>query len=348
MRYLSCLSLIALLGIAPLTFAAADTPLSTIAFGSCVKEDLPQPIWGPINKTNPDAFIFLGDNIYGDSEDMAVLRKKWNMLGAQPGYQELKVQATILATWDDHDFGVNDGGREYPKRVESQKEFLDFFEEPADTPRRKQEGIYDAKVFGPEGQRVQVILLDTRYHRSPLKKRTKMTHQAEGHNGGAAPDFSHDATILGKVQWTWLEEQLKVPAELRIVATSIQLIPDGHHYEKWGNFPLERERFFQLVKATRANGVILLSGDRHSSEISRMDAGVGYPLHEVTASALNRPNSWHNEINPYRLGVKYVDENFGIITIDWEDDDPEVSLQIRDIDGEKRMLVNTTVAKLKP
>ncbi len=347
MRFISCLSLIALLTIAPLTFAV-DTPLSTIAFGSCVKEDLPQPIWGPINKAKPDMFIFLGDNIYGDTEDMEVMRKKWNMLGAQPGYQELKAQATILATWDDHDFGVNDGGREYPMRVESQKEFLDFFEEPADSPRRKQEGIYDAKVFGPEGQRVQVILLDTRYHRSPLNKRTKVTHKAEGHNGGAAPNFSHDATILGETQWAWLEEQLKVPAEIRIVATSIQLIPDGHHYEKWGNFPLERERFFQLVKATRANGVILLSGDRHSSEISRMDAGVCYPLHEVTASALNRPNSWHNEINPHRVGVKYVDENFGVITIDWEDIDPEVTLQIRDIDGEKRMLVNTTVGKLKP
>lgn len=322
--------------------------VSTIAFGSCVKQGEPQPIWKALNKAKPDLFIFLGDNIYGDTENMDVMRKKWGQLGAEPEYVKLKAQAEILATWDDHDFGVNDGGAEYPKRAESQQAFLDFFEEPADSPRRKQEGIYDTKVFGPEGQRVQVILLDTRYHRSPLKKKKFSGVKAEGTYGPYAPNANPGATMLGNVQWQWLEEQLKVPAELRIIASSIQVIPNEHWWEKWGNFPKERERLFDLIRDTGANGVIFLSGDRHSSEISRMDDRVGYPLHDVTSSALNRPLEWHNELNPFRLGVKYVDENFGLITIDWDEQDPKVRIQIRDMNGQPKMMTYTTVGTLKP
>ena len=99
------------------------------------------------------------------------MRAKYARLAAMPGYQAAQVACPILATWDDHDYGVDDGGGEYPKKVESQQVFLDFFGDPEDSPRRKRQGVYDAEVFGPPGKRVQVILLDTRYFRSPLKKK---------------------------------------------------------------------------------------------------------------------------------------------------------------------------------
>src|SRR5262249_27249356 len=158
-------------------------------------------------------------------------RTKWNMLLAQPGYQQLKKICPILATWDDHDFGVNDGGTEYPKKQESQQLFLDVFDEPQDSPRRKREGVYDAKIFGPAGQRVQIILLDTRYFPSPLRKLTKeeQTHEpGEGYRGPYGPDNNPAATILGERQWTWLTQQLKTPAEVRIIASSIQVIAAEH------------------------------------------------------------------------------------------------------------------------
>ena len=152
--------------IAASTAQAADPPLSRIAFGSCATQERPQPIWDAVGATKPELLLLLGDNIYADTEDMAVMRAKYARFAAMPGFKKLRESVPILATWDDHDLGVNDGGSTYPKKDESQKEFFDFFGEPADSPRRKQQGVYDAKVFGPEGKRVQVIMLDTRYFRT--------------------------------------------------------------------------------------------------------------------------------------------------------------------------------------
>ncbi|REJ88140.1 MAG: alkaline phosphatase family protein [Planctomycetota bacterium] len=312
---------------------ADDQTLSRIAFGSCAKQDEPQPIWDAVVATEPDVFLFIGDNIYGDSEDMQVLKQKWNLLGAQPGYQKLKETCPILATWDDHDYGANDAGLEYPKKHESQQIFLDFFDEPAESPRRKTEGVYDAEHFGPEGERVQIILLDTRYFRSPLTRRDWRPEPGEGDKGPYDRNIEPAATILGEQQWAWLEEKLREPAEVRIIASSIQVIPDGHHWEKWGNFPLERQRLFELIRRTEADGVIFISGDRHSAEISAFDPGVGYELIDVTSSSLNRPSEWHTEPNPHRRGTKYTGENFGLITIDWREPDPTVRCQVRDIAG---------------
>lgn len=330
---------------------AAEEPISRIAFGSCLRQDQPQPIWNAIVESEPELFLFIGDNIYGDLEqrpvvDMAILEKCWAQLGADPGYRRMKAACPILATWDDHDYGVNDGGVEYKKKRESQRIFLDFFDEPADSPRREREGVYHSWTFGPEGRRVQVILLDTRYFRSPLNHIGRNPDKSLGIDGPYAPSEDPEATVLGETQWTWLEARLREPAELRIVASSIQVIANEHRWEKWGNFPAERERLFDLVKRTRANGVVLISGDRHSAEISRID--VGYPLYDVTSSSLNQPGGWHNEVNPFRVGSKFVDENFGTIDIDWSTDDPTLSLRIRDLRGRSVLHVHTTLSALQP
>ena len=92
-----------------------------IAFGSCARQDKPQPIWDAVLDSSPDLFIFLGDNIYGDTHDMAVLRGKYAELAAQPGFRRLAEQVPILATWDDHDYGENDAGSEYPHKEASDR-----------------------------------------------------------------------------------------------------------------------------------------------------------------------------------------------------------------------------------
>ncbi len=130
----------------------AQEPLSQIAFGSCAKQDKPQPIWDSVLAVKPQIFLFLGDNIYGDTDDMQILTQKWELLGAQPGFQKLKQTCPILATWDDHDMGANDAGANYPKRRESQRIFQDFFGISQESPRRQREGVYHAEVFGPPGQ----------------------------------------------------------------------------------------------------------------------------------------------------------------------------------------------------
>lgn len=340
--------------------AADERPLTRIAFGSCARQDRPQPIWEAIVKAKPDLFLMLGDNIYGDTDDMAVLRAKYRQLGEQPGFKRLRQICPLLATWDDHDYGANDAGAEYPKKRESQQEFLDFFGVAKDDPLRKQEGVYQARVFGPPGQRVQVMLLDTRYFRSPLDKGRTPGEPGEGRRGAYAVSDDHDKTMLGETQWKWLAEQLKTPAEVRIIASSVQLLANEHGWERWGNFPHERRRLLRLIRETNAAGVIVLSGDRHLAEISRLPAdddwGLGYPLYDVTSSSLNAPSGnitkagvrFANEINSYREGLTFFDTNFGCVEIDWRQRDPVIRLQVHDEQGEVVLQQRVALSQLQP
>lgn len=333
------------------TLGAEELPVvSRIGFGSCYNQNRPPWIWDDIVAARPDVFLMIGDNIYGDSEDVSVLKHKWNQLGSVPKFQELRRMCPVLATWDDHDYGANDAGFEYPSKQASQQVFLDFFEEPAESPRRRQEGVYWSYLFGPEGRRVQIILLDTRYHRSPLKKNGKKKGVDVPYFGPYAPNTDPGVTVLGEAQWAWLAEQLRQPADLRILASSIQVLADGHQWEKWGNFPAERDRLFRLLRETRAQGVVIISGDRHHAEISRNDQLLGYPLFDVTSSSLNQPSKadGEDEPNPDRQGPIYRLMNFGMIEVDWSRPDPLVTLQIRDLDGQPQLSQTIPLSSLRP
>lgn len=332
MRRLTTLLMLAPIIAAPAVFStaradqprAADVPVTRIAFGSCYKEDGDDRIWTPINAWRPDLFVFLGDNIYADTDDMAVMRRKYATLGALPGFAELRARSTVLATWDDHDFGVNDAGAEYPMKRQSQKEFLDFWGEPAATERRATPGVYDAELLGPPGRRVQIILLDTRYFRDTLDKLPERDRDfADGRAGNYAPTADTSRTILGEAQWRWLEQQLRIPADLRIIASSIQFVAEEHAWEMWATMPHERERMLDLIESTNAERVVFISGDRHKAELSRLapddaDLSLRYPIYDFTSSAMNRPTRWYNEINRHRIGSDYPGANFGSIEIDWD------------------------------
>ena len=328
-----------------LNTVAAEEPLSRISFGSCAKQDKPQPIWDAVVAGKPELFIFLGDNIYGDSPDMNILQAKYEQLSQQPGFMKLKSVCPVVATWDDHDYGKDDSGAEFEMREESQQVFLDFLGVAKDDPRRTQEGVYWSKVYGPEGKRVQVILLDARYFRSPLKKGFDGREPGDGYRGRYAPNADDDATVLGEAQWKWLEEQLKVPAEVRVIGSSYQVLSNQHGWEMWGNFPTERERLFKVLSDSKAGGIIMISGDRHLAEMAELKAddkfGIGYPMYEVTSSSLNAPSGnmtkagvrFANEINPYRVGLTFFDTNYGNILIDWTAEQPVIRLQVCDEKG---------------
>ncbi|MGL4552681.1 MAG: alkaline phosphatase D family protein [Gemmataceae bacterium] len=307
---------------------AADGPLARVGFGSCLRQDKPQPIWTPLLATKPELFLFLGDNIYADTTDIDVMREKYQQQAAHDGFKKLKAACPLLFTWDDHDYGGDDACSTYPRKKESQQALLDFAGVPADSPRRKQEGVYHAQVFGPPGKRVQVILLDMRYHLSELKKGTR--------RGTYLPRGDADATFLGPAQWKWLGEQLRVPAEVRLIGSSVQLVAEDHPYEKWANIPAERKRFLDLVRETEANGVVVLSGDRHLSELSVLDGVVGYPIYDVTSSGMNQGNKVFRKVeaNRHRLAIQDVGDNFGLVRIDWTKPDPLISLEVHDADGD--------------
>jgi alkaline phosphatase D len=153
------------------------------------------------------------------------------------------LRATVphLATWDDHDYGKNDAGADFAGKVQAQQLFLQFWDVPPGDPRAGREGVYHAETFGPEGQRVQVILLDTRYFRSPLRPTDQ--RDAPGKER-YLPDDDPAKTMLGDTQWAWLAERLREPAELRVIVSSIQVLAEGHGWERWGNLPRERQRLF--------------------------------------------------------------------------------------------------------
>src|SRR6185503_13285827 len=231
--------------------------------------------------------------------------------------------------------GANDAGADYPMKVESQKLFLDFIDEPLDSPRRRHEGIYDARVLGPPGRRVQVVLLDTRYFRSRL---------ATGDNnvvpsgGKYIPHPDPNVTMLGEAQWEWLEAQLRVPAELRIIASSIQFISEFSGAEAWANLPREKQRMLDLLRNTRANGVLFISGDRHWAELSRLDRPGDYRLHDLTSSALTESHKRGTPTpNRFRDGPTWHDTNVGLITINWRARGPVVLLQLFDVNGTVRI-----------
>lgn len=348
---------LAVLLLAPSLLHAAGDPLSRIAFGSCSNEKKDQPIWETIRRLDPQLFILAGDNVYADSADPAVLKESYDRLAAIPGFAALRASCPVIGTWDDHDYGKNDAGAEWEGKQAAKDAFMDFFGTPASSPLRERGGIHDAKVFGPEGRRVQVILLDTRWFRGPIKRMDdasfeKLRTEKGRWNGPYLPDPESDSTILGTDQWEWLAEQLAVPAEIRLIVSSIQVIPDQHGWEKWGNLPRERQRLLELIRQ-KAGGVIFLSGDRHTADISMLPAGAEdgppYPLYDVTASALNQGGK-SEEANRYRVGPEfpYGKPNFGWIEIDWAAEDPTIALEIRSLDGQAVRQAKTTLAALNP
>lgn len=298
--------------------------LDTIAFGSCAMQTQPQPIWTTISKNSPELFLAMGDNIYASLPHEKPIASQYKILDQIPEYRKIRSEVPFLATWDDHDFGERDGGADFTGKQSSQMDFMNYWTYMKNSIPLEQAGIYHAKMIGPKKKTVQVIMLDTRYHRSPLLEK-------EGNEGKAYDYLPSEGTILGETQWQWLEAQLQRPADLRLIVSSIQLIANDPKFEKWGNFPHERERFFSLLKKYKIRNAIVLSGDRHIASIAKKDIkGLG-PLYEVTASSLNRP-SRYTDADSHYIGNTYSQENFGLAHIDWKK--RQVKLEVRNMQNE--------------
>lgn len=329
--------------------------VSKVVFGSCADQNKPCPIWEKVVDSKPDLLVLLGDNIYADVEDGKLkpstpekMKACYAELAKVAAFAKLRETVPILATWDDHDFGNNDAGEEWVHKDDAQTQFLDFFGVPADSPRRKQKGVYSAAVYGPEGKRVQVIMLDGRYFRSKIKKADKPLPGTTIRP--YLPNTDPDATLLGDEQWKWLEAQLKVPAEVRLIGSGIQVVSDEHPFEKWADLPTERERLYKLLRETKANGVVILSGDRHLADISADPKAVGYPLYDATSSGFNQGAKEYRdaEKNTKRVGGMPWGNNFGVVHIDWASKDPVISLQLRGEDGEVGAQAKVPLSRLQP
>lgn len=318
---------------------AEDAVISKILLSSCLDEEKDEAAtMMSMAKEGGDLLLMIGDNVYGDRDgmgyvsndaDLDEMREAFTDLAAREDFQAVRQSIPMMVAWDDHDYGANDGGKDFPFRGLAERIHENFWG-LSDQDVGQWPGTYYARSFGPEGQRVQVIMLDTRFFRSTLTPTDKWGAKGKERYLPAPSGSMQD--MLGVAQWTWLENQLQQPADIRLIASSIQVMPTVHGWEAWSTMPDERQRLFNLVKKTGANGVVFLSGDRHASYLYEEDGVLPYTAHELTASSLNVSFAEEtDEMDARQVGAGYPPENFGAVEIDW--DARRIDLKVKDNAG---------------
>lgn len=342
------MKLLTILFIVTLSTCFSQDTITTIAFGSCMHQDKPSPILNIIPSHHPDLFIFLGDNVYADTDKMCFMKKVYKRQGKKSEYQNLKKSTPIIATWDDHDYGQDDIGRHYIKKKQSKEIFLDFFDEPMGSERRKHDGIYTSYTYTVEGKILQIILLDNRTFRDDLLEYdgSLKSDSLYPYKLYYSPIQTADSALLGEAQWKWLETELLKPADVRIIGSSTQFATQYNGYEAWANFPKEQERLYNLINSTKANGVFFISGDVHYSELSKREDTGTYPIYDLTASGLSEEWKFATP-NKYRIGNAIMENHFGLINIDWKAPGINVKLEIWDVNNQLRIeqLINMNELK---
>ncbi|EKX52468.1 hypothetical protein GUITHDRAFT_51706, partial [Guillardia theta CCMP2712] len=235
-----------------------------IMLGSCNKVERKQPFWELIIGRRPDAWVWMGDNVYADTKrsspnpsDLTRLRKMYEAQKAHPGYKELREKIPIYGTWDDHDYGINDGDYRYTLREESKQAFLDFLDVSKSDARRQRNGVYAAHDVRVGDREVKIVLLDNRYNKSPYCSWPFRSLCRGGE------DF------LGEEQWEWLEQTLaESRSDANIVVSGIQILTEHRwHGENWARFPKSRQRLLDVLLSSGAKNLILFSGDVHFAEV---------------------------------------------------------------------------------
>ncbi len=324
---------------AGMSLPASDTVLTKILVGSCLDEEKgPSAALMSLPTEDADLFLMVGDNVYGDRDGRGYVnnqplldevQESFADLAAREDFQKVRESVPMMVSWDDHDYGANDAGSEFPFRRMAER-IHEVFWGLEDEDVGQWPGTYYARSFGPEGQRTQVIMLDTRFFRTGLTPTDDWGAKGKERYLPAAAGSMQD--MLGAAQWTWLENQLQQPADIRLIASSIQVMPTVHGWEAWSTMPDERQRLFNLIKKTDATGVVFLSGDRHTAFIYEEDGVLPYEAHELTSSSLNVAFATESEeLDARQVGAGYAPENYGAVEIDWEA--KAISLKIKDNTG---------------
>ena len=323
----------------PTRVLEGTTALTRIAFGSCNQEHLSQAYWSVIGREKPQAFLFIGDNVYGDTGwtgDAALtsLRQSYAKQATHPEFRAFREAVPMLATWDDHDYGLNDAGGSFVLKGWAETIFETFWQSSPEV--RSRPGVYESRMVGPEGRRTQIIMLDTRYFRSDM---ARMPYSRERAPLGVYPPNDDPATtVLGAEQWAWLQQELARPADLRMIVSSYQVLTEAHNFESWENFPHERARLLEMLGSRNGGGVVLLSGDRHAGGLYTEDVN-GEAVWEITSSSLNfafgnTADNTAREPDPRRVSDMIAEENYGLIDIDWRA--KSFTLTLKGNSGEER------------
>lgn len=297
-----------------LTFAFSNSTQAqydstTIAIIGCHEQHKPAPVIPYFaNKVKPEFTIWVGDNVYADTKgDAQYIQRQLEVLGNKDGFLELKQVSKFMITWDDHDYGLNNAGINYPLKNESLEIHRKFWELESDVPAN-QDGIYHAKIEKlANGKTIQFIMLDIRYNKSK-------------------------SDILGENQWSWLNEQLKAKADLRFIISGTQvLLNRPTRWEAWTRNGQSKKRLLNLIKINQTKGVVFITGDQHYNEVLKGKEKMGYAAFEFMAAGINKTEKpgWAGK---RVAGPDVTVHSAPTITIYWSDkDDSYLHLKVVDV-----------------
>jgi alkaline phosphatase D len=261
----------------------AAVPDYRIALGSCAYVD-EAPFDRPGNSFGaehgifdvmaaraPDLTLWLGDNLYmreADYASRAGMAARWRQDFSHPSKRALLRTGQHAATWDDHDYGPNDSNASFVLKDESLRLFSSYWPNPSyGVPGMPgvftQFGYADADVF----------MLDGRWYR-------------DSHLGPAVVE-GRPRREFGEAQMAWLRNALLASNKpLKIISAGGQFLADGFPWEGWHHYPAERDAFLAWLQQAGISGVVFVSGDRHHTELIRVERPGTYPLYELTCSPL--------------------------------------------------------------
>lgn len=269
--------------------------------------------------------LWLGDSWYTRDVDYNDAWGLWYRAShdrSMPVLQNFLKSTSHIAIWDDHDYGPNDIGSNYILKDESRKVFMNYF--PNNSFGMNGQGIYSLTSYSD----VDVFMLDDRWWRS-----------ADALYDSVNGKPNTEKTMLGRAQMQWLKNSLLFSrATFKIIALGSQVLNPVSPFDKFANCPAEYNELMDFLKQYKVNGVVFLTGDRHHSEIIKVNREGTYPLYDVTASPLTSGThkfSGPEKENPYRvLGIDEK-QNYTKFSFSGERNKRKMLVEFFGIKGEK-------------
>lgn len=267
--------------------------------------------------------LWLGDNWYTREVDYYSNWGLWyrpHYERQQPVLQNFLKAMPHLAIWDDHDYGPNDIGKSYILKEESRNVFQAYW-------LNKNYGLNGEGIFTMYSHGdVDIFMLDDRWWRSSDRLPDSV-------NGKPNPD----KRMFGPLQMEWLKNALLYSdATFKIVATGSQVLNPVSRSDKLRRFPIEYYELMSFLEANQINGVLFLNGDRHHSEIIRVDRPGHYPLYDITSSPLTAGThefAAEEQKNPYRVFGLAGKQNYSRFTISGPAGRRRLGVQFRGVNG---------------
>lgn len=316
-----------------------DPPSFTVALGSCAYVNEPpfdrpgEPYGGDyqiytnIHRLRPDIMLWLGDNTYLREADWGSrngVLHRYTHTRSLTELQPLLASTHHYAIWDDHDYGPNDSDRGFREKENTLDAFKLFWTNPT-YGTREVPGICTSFEWAD----IDFFLLDNRWHRSPDLRTTG------------------ERQILGDEQIEWLVDQLATSqAPFKIVAIGGQVLNPVAKWENYATFAEERQKLIDAITREKIKGVLFLSGDRHHSELTKMDRSGLWPLYDLTVSPLtSRAHNNPEEENTMRVEGTYVGErNFATLSFSGPRTDRALKIGMFNSNG-KELWTRTITAK---